>query len=68
MIAPVLQLFQLREVHAQAFLAVFAAELHLDKLGTPLHLAFEDDALAEEGVTDAIAGVELLLLRLLCLL
>ena len=61
-----LYLFELREIHTQALLTEFAMELHLDKLRTLLHLAFEDRAFAKGIMAHVIAGLELLLLWLCC--
>jgi hypothetical protein len=54
------QLLQLREIHAQTFLAKLTTELHLYKFGIFLHLAFEDRTLTELIMAYPVAGLELL--------
>ncbi len=54
-----LYFLQLREIHAEAFWALKAIKYHIDKLGPTLHLALDDDALAEFIMADTIAGREL---------
>ena len=56
----ILNFFQLCEIHAQAFLAMLAVKLHIDKFGLLHHLAFEDDSLTKCAMTHLVAGLELL--------
>ncbi len=58
---PCSQLFQLRKIHAQQFLANLSLELDLDELGTLLQLTSEDNSFTKRIVANPISRVELLL-------
>ena len=58
-----LYLFQLSEIHTQAFFTVFTLELNFDELGVLFHLTFKDDPFAELIVANPFTWLILLALR-----